>query len=259
MLAIADDESEEEGREGGEDDGEDDQPTAVTVSAPAGDLVVEDLDAAEPAPESAATVEEPSAEPAAAAPLQPEPEPGPEPKPEPEPEPAPAPAPAPEPEPVPVPAAAVSRLFSGDTPDSVFVVDASANLWFGVFVNDDDDGPEEEGEQEPLLSEQSEQLRFRHIPLPFKVTCVATVTQPPRSPHAQQAQQHVMRLLLTDGEHGIYWVTVSIQPSREQVQPVAVAVDRCALSSHVAKGASYLTEDCAAVYGGEHVSLWLTM
>ena len=44
---------------------------------------------------------------------------------------------------------------------------------------------------------------------------------------------------------------------KDQEKDVQVAVDRCALSNHATKGACYLTDDCAAVYGDKAISLWM--
>jgi hypothetical protein len=78
-----------------------------------------------------------------------------------------------------------------------------------------------------------------------------------------------VRLLLTDGEHGIYWATLALTRSwsaqRDAQGDTGVDVEvegeasvyRCALSSHAAKGACYLTADCAAVYGDAAISLWM--
>jgi hypothetical protein len=77
--------------------------------------------------------------------------------------------------------------------------------------------------------------------------------------------------LLTDGDYGVYWATLTLTKTTAPAATTAgaaadtgvdmdvdIVVDRCALSGHVAKGACYLGEDCAATYGGKAISLWLS-
>lgn len=207
----------------------------------------------------------------------------------------------------PAPAAAVSRLFSGGTADSVFIIDADAHLWFGYFSFTSSRGPDASaattahagaaGVDESYTCEfdtaelaVSEQLKFRRVSLPFKVTCVAAIpiddsssandgsasvagSDSVGSENTRNSSCSRLRLLLTDGDHGIYWATLTLTQTWSTATTTTAAavgaaqmnvevdmqvvVDRCALSSHAAKGACYLTDDCAAVYGDKAISLWM--
>eukprot|EP01043_Picozoa_sp_COSAG02_P033821 COSAG02_NODE_2329_length_9121_cov_3.015183_4_plen_349_part_00 len=224
-----------------------------------------------------------------------------------------SPAAEPEPEPEPEPkidaeveveaessaaaAAAVGQLFSGGSPGSIFVLDADAQLWFGYFSLCNRSTTADTAARQPATGvldaakeDTAEQLKFLRVLLPFKVASVAAVpiddstsTAPLGSPGSGDLGSAVgsrssscskLRLLLTDGNHGIYWATLKLTwswsaqttlraaASGEEAQvdmqvEAEVSVDRCALSSHVAKGACYLTDDCAAVYGGQAISLWM--
>jgi hypothetical protein len=191
-------------------------------------------------------------------------------------------------------AAAVGQLFSGVSPDSVFVIDADAQLWFGYFslrntsmTTDVVTGEPSIGDSDIAKQEDGEHLKFLRVSLPFKVSSVAAIpmddttsTAPLRSPGpvestgSRSSSCSRLRLLLTDGNHGIYWATLKLTRSwsteaiwcattaGEEAQvdvevQAEVAVNRCALSSHAAKGACYLTDDCAAVYGEKSISLWM--
>ena len=188
----------------------------------------------------------------------------------------------------------MGQLFSVGSPDSVFILDADAQLWFGYFsvrstsmATDVVTVEPGIGDSDVAKQNNGEHLKFCRVSLPFKVSSVAAIPMddstnnvPLGSPGLVELRGNrscscsKLRLLLTDGNHGIYWATLTLTRSWSTAATVSaatagagaqvdveveaeVAVDRCALSSHAAKGACYLTDDCAAVYGEKAISLWV--